>query len=75
MSDDPFDHVHEIDEEVIRAAAVHTGGKDNNFHKLLKLAEEWKEADCTPVFITIPNSDGDVIGCVSRETFDRKKLN
>lgn len=75
MSDDPFEYVQELDEEVIRSAALHTGGKDNNFYRLLKIAEEWREVNCTPVFITIPNTNGDVIGCVSRETFDRKKLN
>lgn len=73
--EDPFDNVHEIDEDVIRSAAIHTGGTDNSFHKLLKIAEEWREANCTPVFITIPNTDGSAIGCVSRETFNRKMLN
>jgi hypothetical protein len=69
------DNFTQIDEEAIRGAALTANDSKSSWNKLLKIAHEWREAGCTPVFIVIPNTDGNVIGCVSRETFDKSKVN
>jgi hypothetical protein len=62
-----------IPEERIRSMAATSGlsGK-NSFTRLLKIADEWREAGCTPVFIIADDREEDmVIGCVAEETFGR----
>lgn len=65
---DAYEH---IDEETIRKRAEETN--DRALKHLLKIAEEWREADCTPVFI-IAQYDPAVVAVVARETFGQPNL-
>lgn len=58
----------QIDEKLIRQRAEMTRSKSLNH--LLEIAEEWREADCTPVFIVAQN-DPMVIACVAIERFGK----
>lgn len=55
-----------IEESEIKARAEATGA--DSLDKLLRVATEWREAGCTPVFI-IAQYNPTVIACVAEETF------
>lgn len=62
-----------ISEDRIRNMAA-TSGVDGKrtFTKLLDIAQEWRAAGCTPVFIIADDQEERmVIGCVAEETFGR----
>lgn len=63
-----LDDYERIDENRLRTEAVST--KSRSLNKLLEVADEWREAGCTPVFIVI-SENPDIIACVSEETFNR----
>lgn len=67
---DDFD---QIDESEIQSMAVAAGGKKNAFKRLLTIAQEYKDADCTPVFIIVKDGgeEGSILACVAKETFGR----
>ena len=62
----------QISEEQIKNAAITTGS--DNFKKLLKIADEYREAGCTPRIIVWSKDDDNILACVAEETFG-KKLN
>lgn len=61
-----LDSYEQVEESVIQQRAEAT--KDKSLLHLLKIAQEWRDADCTPVFI-IAQHDPMVIAVVSEETF------
>lgn len=62
-----FEHV----EEARIRTQVAMGGKSNkNLRMLLEVADEWREAGCTPVFI-VAQEEPMIIACVAEETFNR----
>lgn len=63
-----LDSFEQIDEAVIRQRAEET--KDKTLLHLLKIADEWREADCTPVFI-VAQYNPTAIAVVAEETFGR----
>jgi hypothetical protein len=67
MHKDIDDYEH-IDEERIVQRAKET--KSKSLNHLLKIAAEWREAGCTPVFI-IAQDEPMIIACVSEETFGK----
>jgi hypothetical protein len=60
-----------IDEEIVLQAAEFLGG-NSAFTKMLGVADEYREADMTPMFLL--DLDSKYVFCVAKETFN-KKLN
>ena len=61
-----LDDYERIEEDRIRLRAETT--KSKSLKHLLKIADEWREAGCTPVFI-IAQEEPMIIACVAEETF------
>ena len=61
-----LDDYEQIPEDQVRSRAA----ESRSFRQLLQVAREWREADCTPVFIVAQN-DPMVIACVSIESFGK----
>lgn len=62
-----------IPEHVMEASAealIGSGESDNSFSRMLLLAEEYKKAEMTPMFVLdMKNMD---VYCVAKETFGKK---
>jgi hypothetical protein len=58
----------QIDEERIIQRAKET--KSKSLNHLLKIAAEWREAGCSPVFI-VAQEEPMIIACVAEETFGK----
>lgn len=58
----------QIEEDHVRARAELT--KSASLAHLLKIADEWRAADCTPVFIVF-QEDPMILACVSEESFGK----
>lgn len=63
-----LDDYDQVEESQIRARAAVT--KSKNLEQLLKVADQWREAELTPVFI-IAQDEPMIIACVSLETFGK----
>lgn len=60
-----------IDEDIVVQAAEFLGG-NSSFTRMLGIADEYREADMTPLFLL--DTDNKYVYCVAKETFN-KKLN
>ncbi len=67
-SDRDLEDYEHIDEERIRARAKET--KSKAMMRLLAVAEEWRAAGCTPVYIIV-QEEPTIVACVSKETFGK----
>jgi len=66
-----MEHYILIPEHVVEdAAAAITDDEDNSFARLLKAANEYRDAGLTPLFMIDPNYKDLVVIC--RETFGKK---
>jgi hypothetical protein len=63
-----LDDYERVDEDRLRDQAATT--KSRSLARLLAVADEWREAGCTPVFI-IAREDPTIIACVAEETFGK----
>lgn len=59
----------EIPEEAIRQSAL-IYGSGSPLHRLLKIGEEYKKANCVPLFLALPH--GNAIKVMPREMYGRK---
>jgi hypothetical protein len=62
---DDYEH---MDEEFLRNRAATT--KSKSLMQLLEVADEWREAGCTPVFI-VAQEEPMILACVALESFGR----
>ena len=62
----------EVPEELIKRAAAHIGGDNNQYHILLKVADQYREANLNPVILT--DTDHDVWRVTSREFIDNPNM-
>jgi len=61
-----LDDYERVDEKNVQTQASMTGSK--SLKRLLRIADQWREAGCTPVFI-IYQEEPTILACVSEETF------
>jgi len=59
-----------VDERTIVKAAAHFGDERNSFATILEIADEYREADMTPMFLW--DIDDRKVYCVAEETFLKK---
>lgn len=62
----------EVPEELIKRAAEHVGGDDNQYHMLLKVGDKYREANLHPVILT--DNDHDVWRVTAREFLDNPNM-
>jgi hypothetical protein len=63
-----LDDYERVDEKNVQTQASMTGSK--SLKRLLRIADQWREAGCTPVFI-IYQEEPTILACVSEETFGK----
>jgi hypothetical protein len=65
-----LDDFAQVPEERVRAMCAQNGGERSSFYELLKIADEWRAAGCTPIFIVTDDSeDHYMMACVAQECF------
>lgn len=57
-----------VEEDYLRNRYANT--KAPSLAHMLKIADEWREAGCTPVFLVV-NEEPTIIACFSLETFGK----
>lgn len=66
-----LDDYEQLPEEYVRNLAA-TSGPGNTFLGLCEVADEWKAANCTPVFILASErGESMMIACVAAESFGK----
>ena len=57
-------------EKIIQESASFFGDEENNFKTLLEIAEEYRKAEMSPIFLYDQRQNA--LYCVAEETFNKK---